>query len=79
MSRTGKIVARFEDLTLDALTPGEVVIDVSTPTSTTRMRSRPPAPGKILRRYPLVGGIDLAGVVEILRRCALSSPATRCW
>ena len=60
----GKISARFEDLTLDALTPGEVVIDVQYSDINYKDALAATGAGKILRRYPLVGGIDLAGVVK---------------
>ena len=60
----GKIAARFEDLTLDALTPGEVVIEVQYSDINYKDALAATGAGKILRRYPLVGGIDLAGVVK---------------
>ena len=60
----GKISARFEDLTLDALTPGEVVIDVRYSDINYKDALAATGAGRILRRYPLVGGIDLAGVVK---------------
>jgi acrylyl-CoA reductase (NADPH) len=60
----GNISARFEDLTLDALTPGEVVIDVQFSDINYKDALAATGAGKILRRYPLVGGIDLAGVVR---------------
>jgi len=60
----GKISARFEDLALDALTPGEVVIDVQFSDINYKDALAATGAGKILRRYPLVGGIDLAGVVK---------------
>ncbi len=60
----GKIAARFEDLTLDALSPGEVVIDVQYSTINYKDALAATGAGRILRRYPLVGGIDLAGVVR---------------
>jgi acrylyl-CoA reductase (NADPH) len=60
----GKISARFEDLTLDDLSPGEVVIRVSHSDINYKDALAATGAGKILRRYPLVGGIDLAGVVE---------------
>jgi acrylyl-CoA reductase (NADPH) len=60
----GKISARFEDLTLDELTPGEVVIDVQFSDINYKDALAATGAGKILRRYPLVGGIDLAGVVK---------------
>jgi len=60
----GKISARFEDLTLDALTPGEVVIEVQYSGINYKDALAATGAGKILRRYPLVGGIDLAGLVK---------------
>ena len=60
----GKISARFEDLTLDALTPGEVVIDVQYSDINYKDALAATGAGRILRRYPLVAGIDLSGVVK---------------
>src|ERR1044072_7199382 len=60
----GKISANFEELTLDALTPGEVVIDVQFSGINYKDALAATGAGKILRRYPLVGGIDLAGIVR---------------
>jgi NADPH2:quinone reductase len=59
-----KIVARFEQLTLDNLSPGEVVIRVTHSDINYKDALAATGAGRILRRYPLVGGIDLAGVVE---------------
>jgi acrylyl-CoA reductase (NADPH) len=58
-----KIVARFERLTLDDLTPGEVVIKVRFSDINYKDALAATGAGKILRKYPLVGGIDLAGEV----------------
>jgi NADPH2:quinone reductase len=60
----GKIFPQFEDLTLDALTPGEVVIDVQFSDINYKDALAATGVGRILRRYPLVGGIDLAGIVQ---------------
>jgi len=59
-----KIVGRFDDLTLDDLSAGEVVIRVSHSTINYKDAIAATGVAKILRRYPLVGGIDLAGTVE---------------
>ena len=59
-----KIVARFERLTLEDLAAGEVVIKVQYSDINYKDALAATGAGKILRRYPLVGGIDLAGVVE---------------
>jgi len=60
----GKIVPRFDQLTLEQLSPGEVVIDVEYSGINYKDALAATGAGKILRRYPLVGGIDLAGVVR---------------
>ncbi len=60
----GRIAAGFEQLTLDALTPGEVVIEVEYSDINYKDALAATGAGRILRRYPLVGGIDLAGVVR---------------
>jgi NADPH2:quinone reductase len=59
----GAIVARFETITLDDLAPGEVVVEVSHSTINYKDALAATGAGKILRKYPLVGGIDLAGTV----------------
>jgi len=59
-----KIVARFERLTLEDLSPGEVVIRVLSSGINYKDALAATGAGRILRRYPLVGGIDLAGSVE---------------
>jgi NADPH2:quinone reductase len=63
-SEGGKIAARFEDLTLDDLSAGAVVIRVACSDINYKDALAATGAGKILRRYPLVGGIDLAGIVE---------------
>lgn len=61
--RDGEIVAGFATLTLDDLSEGDVVIRVSHSTINYKDALAATGAGKILRRYPLVGGIDLAGTV----------------
>jgi len=58
-----KIVADFQELTLDDLTEGNVVVRVSHSTINYKDALAATGTGKILRRHPLNGGIDLAGVV----------------
>ena len=60
----GKIAPRLETVGLDDLTPGEVVIRVHYSTINYKDALAATGAGKILRNYPLVGGIDLAGEVE---------------
>jgi NADPH2:quinone reductase len=59
----GKIVAGFQELSLDDLTEGNVVVRVSHSTINFKDALAATGSSKILRRYPLNGGIDLAGVV----------------
>ena len=59
----GGIVAGFRDITLDDLTAGNVVVRVTHSTINYKDALAATGKGKILRRYPLNGGIDLAGVV----------------
>ena len=63
-SQAGKIVARFEELGLEELSGGDVVIRVTHSGINYKDALAATGAGKILRRYPLVGGIDLAGTVE---------------
>jgi NADPH2:quinone reductase len=58
-----RIVARFDDVTLDDLGPGEVVIRVQYSDINYKDALAATGAGRILRKYPLVGGIDLAGTV----------------
>jgi len=58
-----RIVARFERLTVDELTPGEVVIKVRYSSINYKDALAATGAGKILRKYPLNGGIDLSGEV----------------
>ncbi len=58
-----QIVAGFCDLSVDDLSPGEVVIKVSHSTINYKDALAATGTGRILRTFPLVGGIDLAGTV----------------
>ncbi|MGQ0384764.1 MAG: oxidoreductase [Gammaproteobacteria bacterium] len=62
--RDGKIVAGFESLRLEELTPGDVVIRVRYSSINYKDALAATGAGRILRKYPLNGGIDLAGEVE---------------
>ena len=61
--REGKIAAGFEQMAVDALTPGDVVIRVKYSSINYKDALAATGTGKILRKYPLNGGIDLAGEV----------------
>lgn len=58
-----EIVAAFCSLNIDDLSEGDVVIKVSHSTINYKDALAATGKGKILRQYPLVGGIDLAGTV----------------
>ena len=59
----GKISARFDDVTLDDLTPGDVVVRVTYSDINYKDALAATGTAPILRKYPLAGGIDLAGEV----------------
>ena len=59
----GKIVAGFQTMPIDDLTDGNVVVKVSHSTINYKDALAATGAGAILRRFPLNGGIDLAGEV----------------
>ena len=59
----GKIVTGFTTLNIDDLSAGDVVIKVSHSSINYKDALAATGTGKILRTFPLVGGIDLAGSV----------------
>lgn len=58
------VSSRFVDLTLDELDPGEVVIRTKYSTINYKDALSYNGTGKIMRKFPTVAGIDLAGTVE---------------
>ncbi len=60
----GQIQSGFENLTLDDLTPGDLVIKAVYSNINYKDALAATGKGKILRKFPLVGGIDVAGIVE---------------
>jgi len=60
----GRIAGRLVELTLDDLTPGDVVIKTAYSSVNYKDALAATGSGKIMRRMPLVGGIDVAGTVE---------------
>jgi acrylyl-CoA reductase (NADPH) len=60
----GQIQAQFESLTLEDLTAGEVIVRVQYSDINYKDALAATGAGKILRQFPLVGGVDLAGIVE---------------
>ncbi len=61
--KDGNITAGFEELSIDELTDGNVVIKISHSTINYKDALAATGTARILRRYPLNGGIDLAGTV----------------
>lgn len=59
----GRIEPRFERIGLDDLGPGEVVVRVQYSDINYKDALAATGAARILRKYPLVGGIDLAGEV----------------
>ena len=59
----GRIAARFDQVTLDDLTPGDVVVRVNYSCINYKDALAATGTAPILRKYPLAGGIDLAGEV----------------
>ena len=59
----GKINARFEQIGLDDLTDGDVVIRAAYSDINYKDALAATGKGRILRKYPLVGGIDVSGSV----------------
>lgn len=59
----GKSAGRFVDLSLDDLAPGEVVIQTHYSSVNFKDALAATGSGKVIRRFPCVGGIDVSGVV----------------
>ena len=60
----GKSAGRFVELGLSDLDPGEVVIRVAYSSVNYKDALAATGAGKVIRRFPCVGGVDAAGVVE---------------
>ena len=58
-----KTVARFEEIGIDELDQGEVVIRVAYSCVNYKDALAATGAGKVIRRFPCVGGIDLSGTV----------------
>jgi acrylyl-CoA reductase (NADPH) len=59
----GKVQGRVVDARLNELTPGEVVIRASYSSVNYKDALAATGAGKIVRRFPLIGGIDVSGIV----------------
>lgn len=60
----GKVVSRFDDMDESQLDPGEVSIAVTHSSINYKDALAATGTGRIIRRFPCVGGVDLAGRVE---------------
>jgi NADPH2:quinone reductase len=60
----GKSQGRFVELSLDDLDPGEVVIRTRYSSANYKDALAATGAGRIIRRFPCVGGVDAAGVVD---------------
>jgi len=60
----GQSAGRFVELSLDDLDPGEVVIRVAYSSVNFKDALAGTGAGKVIRRFPCVGGVDASGVVE---------------
>jgi NADPH2:quinone reductase len=63
VNEEGRIHGAIVDATLDQLSPGDVLIKASYSSVNYKDALAATGAGKILRRFPLIGGIDVAGVV----------------
>lgn len=59
----GATVAGIESLTVDALSPGSVIIRCAFSSVNYKDALAGTGSGKVVRRFPVVGGVDLAGTV----------------
>lgn len=59
----GKVASRFVDIALEDLDVGEVVIKVAYSSVNFKDALAATGAGKIIRRFPCIGGIDLSGTV----------------
>jgi NADPH2:quinone reductase len=60
----GKPAGRIVDVTLDEMSPGEVVIKASHSSVNYKDALAATGAGKVVKRFPVTGGIDVAGTVE---------------
>lgn len=61
---SGKISGRVTSMSIEDLTPGDVVIKAAFSSVNYKDALAGTGAGKIMRRFPLVGGIDVAGTIE---------------
>lgn len=63
-NKDGKVAGRLEKITLDDLSPGEVVIRSAYSDVNYKDALAATGTGKIMRRFPMVAGIDVSGHVH---------------
>ena len=63
-NENGNTVSRFVDMSLDELNPGDVVIRAVYSSVNYKDALAATGAGKVIRRFPCNGGVDVAGVVE---------------
>ncbi len=63
LEQDGAVESRIVEVTLDDLDPGDVVIRVAYSSVNYKDALAATGAGRILKRFPLIGGIDLAGTV----------------
>ena len=68
---TARIHSRIVDATLDELSAGDVVIEAAYSSVNYKDALAATGTGKILKRFPLIGGIDVSGTVALEPRPAL--------
>jgi putative YhdH/YhfP family quinone oxidoreductase len=62
---SGRVGGRFVEIKVEELDPGEVVVRVQHSSINYKDALAATGAGKIIRRFPCVGGIDLAGTVAL--------------
>jgi len=60
----GKTACRIVEINLDELDPGEVVLRAAYSSVNYKDALAGTGKGKVVRRFPLIGGVDVAGTVE---------------
>lgn len=63
-NQNGEIIARFDAVNLDQIGTGNVVIRAAYSTINYKDALAATGAGRIMKRFPLVGGIDVAGTVR---------------
>ena len=61
---SGRVSGQLVETTLDELSGGEVVIKAAYSSVNYKDALAATGAGKIIRRFPVIGGIDVAGTVE---------------